>query len=299
MRCSKQLSQSKDKFVVLPSDIFNPILLNDLYDSSVSFTVYLLNPRISTQIKYSYAATNTSSCHTSLLVCYSEGLQYMLIDISSSSSSYGSFIPTVGFQMISYPKLLLKMENKQVMNPSFIPEIAQVLHQAISMYLYPDINYGLFSVISENPKSVVEDGPSWDFGVIHIEIVTIVEEVKGNNFEIFLTQNERESRLYWRTVAKQLQHMSLSKKQISISNQFFPLSKVPNFSLILSESYELLSTNHTFQRNNVYTQIRSDVVLSLLKEHKTEIWREFGFDLLERDLTKTTVGTVTIIPVFM
>lgn len=223
----------------------------------------------------------------------------MLIDISSSSPPYGSFIPTLGFQMISYPKLLLKMENKQVMNPSFIPEIAQVLHQAISMYLYPDIHYGLFSFTAGNPKSVVEDGPSWDFGVIRIEIVTVVEEVKGNNFETFLAQNERESKLYWRTIAKQLQHISLSKKQISISNRFFPLSKVPNFSLILAESYELLSTNHTFQRNDMYTQIRSDVILSLLKKHKTEIWREFDFDSLERDLIKTTVGVVTIIPVFL
>ena len=109
----------------------------------------------------------------------------MLLDLSAVSSSYGSFIPNVGFQLISYPRLFLQIDDKRVMNPSFIPEIAQVLHEAVTMYLYPDVQHGLFSTLAGNSKGMLEDSPAWDFGIVRVEILTIVEEVKGNNYETF------------------------------------------------------------------------------------------------------------------
>lgn len=284
--------------MVLPKDIFDPILTNDLYDSSVSFTVYLLNPKITSNIKYSYAVTNMS-CHSSLLLHYSSSYQYMLIDLSSTSSSYGSFIPNVGFQLISYPRLFLQVEDKRVMNPSFIPEIAQVLHEAVTMYLYPDIQHGLFSIISENPERVLDDGPVWDFGVVRVEILTVVEEVKGDNYENFVSMNKRDLESFWKRIEKQVKQISVTNKRIEFNIRFFPLAQVPNFSLILTESYELLSTNHTAQRNDMYTHIRSDVLFSLLHEHESEIWEEFGLTQIEKTVSETTVGGVTILPVYM
>lgn len=223
----------------------------------------------------------------------------MLLDLSAVSSSYGSFIPNVGFQLISYPRLFLQIDDKRVMNPSFIPEIAQVLHEAVTMYLYPDVQHGLFSTLAGNSKGMLEDSPAWDFGIVRVEILTIVEEVKGNNYETFMSMNERDLEVFWHSVENQLKHMSITNKQVIIHNRCLPLSKVPHFSLILTESYELLSTNHTAQRNDMYTHIRSDVFFNLLHTHKMEIWQEFGFNEIERESGKMTVGDVTVVPVFV
>lgn len=185
------------------------------------------------------------------------------------------------------------------MNPSFIPEIAQVLHEAVTMYLYPDVQHGLFSTLAGNSKSMLEDSPAWDFGIVHVEILTIVEEVKGNNYETFMSMNERDLEVFWHSVENQLKHISITNKRVVVHNRFLPLSKVPHFSLILTESYELLSTNHTAQRNDMYTHIRSDVFFNLLHTHKMEIWQEFGFNEIERESDKMTVGDVTVMPVFV
>ena len=284
---------------MLPDTIFDSILANDLYDSSVTFTIYLLNPKPVNNIRHTYNVTGSESCSSSLFVHYSESLQYMLIDVSSFSSSYGTFEPNYGFRYIHYPRLFSNMDGKRVFNPSFIPEIAQVIHDAVSRYLYPDIHFGIFSSETANRRHIIDEGPAWDYGIVRIEIVTIVEEVPKNNYETYIAQNRADFVHYWSQINKQLNHLSLSQKQLQIETRFLPLSSVPNFSLLLAESIELLSTNHTTRRNDMYAHIRSDLLFSLLARHKSEIWREFGFAEIERGLQKETVGDVTLLPVFL
>ena len=290
------LNSSKETFSILPNTLFDSLLSNDLFDGSVSFTVYLLNPRLKSNVRYAYESNKVNNCPTSLLVNYKSDLQYMLLDLSSMAPQYGSFVPNIGFQMVSYPKLLLQMEGKVVFNPSFVPEIAQIIHQSVSYFLFPDVHT---SVISASFRNALGESLLWDFGIVRIEIITIVQELQDNTMDLVMSTIEPTRVSFWKGVLKQLQEIVTTQKRFMLETRILPLSRVPELSLILTESFELLSTNQTGKRSGVFTILRSREFFSLLREHRESIWREFGLDSLQTSLAKETIGKVSVVPVFL
>lgn len=294
MSRSHSIAEANSTIAVLSHDVFDELLRNDLADNSVSFTVYLINPKIAPSTKYTYRTSN-SSCYSSLLLSYTPDMQYMLLDLTSASSQYGSFIPGVGFRMVQYPRLLLHTEEKPILNPSFIPEIAFFLHQSVMAYLFPSLHASfLESELASQPIDA-----SWDFGKVMIEVVTVVQELRDNTIETFLTSSEANRTAFWKGVSKQFGSILLTEKQISIDTRYVAVSSTPALSFLLTESMTVSGAKNSSRRDDLSTVLDSRKLFELLEEHKSEVFSELGFDKLQQEAEKETVGKVTIIPVFL
>lgn len=283
--------------MVLPSGIFDSILMNDLYDSTVSFTVYILNPKLSKRVRYSYAPSNTSTCYSSMLFSYTDSLQYMLVDFSAVSSQYGRFIVHQGFEMIQYPKLLIPSNDKWFLNPTFIPELASLINESVSLLLYPEIHQNIFAMEFQNTTRILENGPLWDFGRVHVFIITIIEEIKDNDFNSYMANYANNRQGFWESHLKQIQSTLPSQKQIELHTIFLPLSKTPIISMLLTESLELVSTNNTSNRKDMHLVIRcNDFMRHLMKE--SGVFEEVGIRTILEEGSQG-IGTNSILPAFM
>ena len=294
MSRSHSIAEANSSLAVLSHDVFDEILQNDLADNSVSFTVYLINPKIAPSTKYTYRTSN-SSCYSSLLLRYTPDLQYMLLDLTSASSQYGSFIPGIGFRMVQYPHLLLHTEEKPILNPSFIPEIAFFLHQSVMAYLFPSLHASFLE--SELMSQSID--ASWDFGKVKIEVVTVVQELRDNTIETFLASSEANRTAFWKGVSKQFESVLLSEKQVSINTRYVTVSSIPALSFLLTESMTVSGTKNSSRRDDLNTVLDSQKLFDLLDAHKAEVFSELGFHQLQQEAEKDTVGKVTIIPVFL
>lgn len=280
--------------MVLPSTLYNPIFANDLYDSSVSFTVYLLNPALSSSRRYTYRPSNSSShsCFASLLFNEVNSMPFLFLDLTALSSPYGRFVPNEGFKMVQYPPLLLSLGDKRVLNPSFLPEIARILHDSVAFRLVPDLRQNVFFTAELQ-------GIRWDFGVVSVHVLTVVLEVKGNSFDGFMATHETDRMHFWKAAEKQMQKIFPSQKRISINLSYFPVSKTPNFAMLLTQSMELRSTNHTYRHDDMFTVVNFNKLRELIIIHKAAIWSEMGLNTVPETLHHTTVGKINVIPVFV
>lgn len=287
-------SSNSSSLAVLPSTLFNPIFANDLYDSSVSFTVYVLNPALPAHRRYTYSPSNSTahSCFASLLFSEANAMSFLFLDLSAVSSPYGRFVPNEGFKMVQYPQLLVPLGDKRVLNPSFLPEIARILHESVAYALLPDLRQNVFFTAELQ-------GIRWDFGVVAIHVITVVLEVKGNSFDGFMATQETERSQFWRGQAKQMQRVFPSQKRISINTSYFPISKTPNFAMLLTESLELRSTNHTYRHDDMFTVVNFKKLRELILIHKEAIWAEMGLNAVPETLKHSTVGRINVIPVFV
>ena len=219
-------------------------------------------------------------------------MSFMFLDLSATSSQYGRFVPNEGFKMVSYPKLLLSMGEKRVLNPSFLPEISQILHDSVSYFLLPDIHHNVFF----SPQL---QGVKWDFGMVVINIITIVLELKGNTFDDFMAAQESDRTNYWGVIEKRFQKLSPSQKRISINTTYFPISQTPDFAMILTECMELRSTNHTHRQDDMFIVVKIEKLRELLTRHKVAIWEEMGLTSMQNKAQTQTVGYVNVIPAFV
>lgn len=279
---------------MLPPTLFNAIFANDLYDSSVSFTVYLLNPSLPAERRYTYLPANSSahSCFASLLFSEVNAMPFLFLDLTAVSSQYGRFVPNEGFKLVHYPQLLLRQGARRVLNPSFVPEIARVLHEAVSFALLPDLRQSVFF-------SADLQGVRWDFGVVSVHVLTVVLEVEGNSFDAFLATQEAERSRFWRAAAKRLQRVLPSQKRIAVHTRYFPVAKTPNFAMLLTQSLELRSTNQTDRIDDMFTAVNFDKLRALLLQHKAAVWAEMGLTPVPDALRGETVGAVSVVPVFV
>lgn len=284
--------------VILPNDFYNSILINDLDDSSMSFTIYIINPKLESRIRYSYAPSNSSTCYSSSIFSYTNSLQYMLVDFSAMSSQYGRFIAQQGFKMIHYPKLLQSNGDKMIVNPSFVPELADLIHEAVSLYLYPEIHNNVFALEFQNSTRILENGPLWDFGSIHLFVVTLIEEITDNNYNTFMANFATNRNAFWETHLKQLQSTLPSQKQIELHPLFVPLSKTPTVSLVLTECLELVSTNNTRNRKDMHLVVQSTRLVEQMLRMRSTIFEEVGITALLEKAEKR-IGALTVLPVFV
>lgn len=219
-------------------------------------------------------------------------MSFLFLDLTAVSSPYGRFVPNEGFKMVQYPQLLMSLGDKHVLNPSFLPEIARILHDAVSYALLPDLRQNVFFTAGL-------DGIRWDFGVVAVHVLTVVLEVQGNSFDGFMATQETERSQFWRAQAKQMQRIFPSQKRISINTSYFPISKTPNFAMLLTESLELRSTNHTDRHDDMFTVVNFKKLRDLITLHKAAIWAEMGLNAVPETLKHSTVGRINVIPVFV
>ena len=264
----------------------------------MSFTVYIINPKLTSRTRYSYAPSNSSTCYSMSLLSYTHSLQYMLIDFSAVSSQYGRFITQQGFKMISYPRLLHSTGNRVIVNPSFIPELANLIHEAVSLYLYPEIHNNVFSLEFQNSTRILQNGPLWDFGSIHLFVITLIEEIKDNNYDMFMANFATNRNAFWELQLTQLQGTLPSQKQIELHTLFVPLSKAPTASLIITESLELVSTNNTSNRKDMHLIMHGELLMDRLLHEKTALFEEVGIREVVGKAEKR-IGSVIVLPVCM
>lgn len=288
-------SKAESSPAILPSDVFDELLQSDLHDNSVSFTVYLINPKIAPNVKYAYRSVNSASCYTSLLLRYTTNLQYMLLDLSATPSQYGSFIPGVGFRMVQYPRLLIQTEGKPILNPSFVSEIAFALHQSVLGFLFPSVHS--FFLRSELASQDIDS--SWDFGVVLVEVITVVQENQDNTLDAFLAATESNRTAFWSHVAKQLSSVSLTEKQFVVNTHSIALSKSPVLSFLLTECLTITAAKKPAQKNDLTTVLNSQPLFRLLDRHRAQLFAELGIAKEQQELQGHTVGRVTVIPVFL
>lgn len=222
----------------------------------------------------------------------------MIMDFSSFSSQYGRFVSHQGFEMIQYPKLFLSSNKKLILNPSFIPELATIIHEAVSLFLYPEITNNVFSMMFEKGPELLAMGPLWDFGRIHLFVITVVEEIKDNNHNTFMAQYGENRVSFWETHLKQLQSVLPSQKVIELHTLFVPLRKVPTLSMHLTENMELVSTNNTSNRKDMHLIVFSDQLIQNLLDERDMIFKELGIPELLAN-AKESLGKPIILSAFM
>lgn len=220
------------------------------------------------------------------------------MDLSSFSSQYGRFVSHQGFEMIQYPKLFLSSNKKLILNPSFIPELATIIHEAVSLFLYPEITNNVFSMMFEKGPEMLAMGPLWDFGRIHLFVITVVEEIKDNNQNTFMAHYAANRVTFWETHLKQLQSVLPSQKVVELHTLFVPLRKVPTLSIHLTENLELVSTNNTSNRKDMHLIVYGDQLIQSLLDERDMIFEELGIPK-ELAKAKESLGKPIILSGFL
>ena len=100
-------------------------------------------------------------------------------------------------------------------------------------------------------------------------------------------------------MSKQFGSILLTEKQISIDTRYVAVSSTPALSFLLTESMTVSGAKNSSRRDDLSTVLDSRKLFELLEEHKSEVFSELGFDKLQQEAEKETVGKVTIIPVFL
>ena len=233
-----------------------------------------------------------------MLFSYSDSLQYLLFDFGAYSSPYGRFVPEKGFEMISYPRLFLSSNSKPIVNPSFLPDLALIIHDSVHHLLYPEIHEFLFSKEFQNATDILANGPLWDFGKIHVFVITVIEEIKDNDFNAFMANYAPNRMLFWNSKKKELQQTLPSQKQVELHPLFVPLSKIPTLSLLFAENLELVSSNNTMNRKDMHLVIHGQSLLQQIERNRESILEEAGVkEILHK--AGSHLGKAFVVPVFV
>ena len=232
-----------------------------------------------------------------MLLSYTDSIQYMIIDFSAISSQYGRFIPHKGFEMIHYPKLFYSSNGRYLFNPSFYSELASFIHLSVYQFLYPSIHNNLFTIEFQNSSRILQEGPLWDFGRVDLVIITIIEEIKDYDYNLYMAKESTNRIRFWESQMKSLQNMFPSQKEICLHPLFIPVSKLHSLSFILSENLELISSNNTLNRRDMHLRLRKAFITEILR-HKDTIFEELEMQhVLNND--KQIVGNTMLLPVIM
>ena len=197
----------------------------------------------------------------------------MLLDLSATPSQYGSFIPGVGFKMVQYPRLMIKTEGRPILSPSFVSEIAFTLHQSVLSFLFPSIH----SFFLRSELSSQDINSSWDFGIVLVELITVVQENQDNTIDSFLAAAESNRTGFWKQIEKQLSSVSLTEKQFVINTHYLALSKSPILAFLLTESLTVTVTKKS-TKSDLITVLNSEPLFRLLENHKAEVLSELGIE---------------------